>query len=75
MKTDRFVYGALPSKGKMECNRLAKPACLEMATTHAIQLDLDNPAIDHAIAERYQAIFNQDIASDASSTRSPRYHF
>jgi hypothetical protein len=65
-KMDRFVDGALPSKGKMECNRLAKPAYLKMATTHAIRLDLDNPAIDRAITEPYQAIYNQDIASDAS---------
>jgi hypothetical protein len=67
MKTDRFVDGALPSKGKMECDRLAKPAYLEMATTHAIRLDLDNQAVDRAIAERYQVIFNQDIVPDASS--------
>ena len=56
MKTDRFVDGALPSKSKMECDRLGKPAYLDMATTHAIRLDLDNPAIDRAIAARYQAI-------------------
>jgi hypothetical protein len=67
MKTDRFFHGALPSKSKMECDRLGKPAYLDMATVHAIRLDLDNPAIDRAIAARYQAIYNRDIAADASS--------
>jgi hypothetical protein len=67
MKTDCFVRGALPSEGKMECHRLAKPAYLEIAMAHAIWLDLDNSAMDHAMAERYQAIFNRDIATDTSS--------
>jgi hypothetical protein len=67
MKTDRFVDGALSSKSKMESDRLGKPAYLDMATARAIRLDLDNPAIDRAIAARYQTIYNRDIASDASS--------
>jgi hypothetical protein len=40
-----------------------------MATAHTIQLVLDNLAINHAIAECYQAIFNRDIAPDTSSSK------
>jgi hypothetical protein len=57
---------ALPSKGMMECNHSGK-AYLDKATARTIQLDLDNQAIDRAIAECYQAMYNQEMAPDASS--------
>jgi hypothetical protein len=66
MKLDCFIDEALPSKGKMECNRSGK-AYLDKATARTIQLDLDNPAIDRAIAECCQAMCNRDMAPDASS--------
>jgi hypothetical protein len=67
MKTDRLVDQLLSaSKDKMKCDRSGK-AYLHKATAHAIRTDLYNPAIDRAIAERFQAIYNRDIAPDSSS--------